>query len=232
MVHESPLFERLHQAIRLAHRRLERRIDRIDLCCPNLDIHGYRRLLQDFWGFYQPLERKLVVLTDRDLPSFYYSQQRRKAPCLNRDLLSLGMTEADIAALPLCGRLPAMPTLPRAFGVLYAVESTPVCGRLAGAHLLEKLGISPSRGGSFFSTFNLCGDQYRREFNKAMATAVEEPIHQIHAIEAAVDTLDCLEAWLEYRHRPQRTDYSRWNLQSEPQSYRGSHAVSGIGGAA
>jgi heme oxygenase len=224
---DNLLFERLHQATCLAHQRLEHRVD---ICYPNFDVHDYRRLLQDFWGFYQPLERKLVVLADHILPS-PYSQQRRKAPRLKQDLLSLGMTEVEIAGLPLCGRLPAIPSLPRAFGVLYAIEGATVGERIADMHLLEQLRIDPSRGGSFFSSLNASYDpflnSYWQEFI-AVSESVEEPGPQLHAIEAAADALDCLEAWLDYRHRPKPANFSHWKPQSEPHPFRVPQLVDSI----
>lgn len=225
LLQESLLFERLHQATRLSHRRLERRIDP---CSPNFDVHDYRRLLQDFWGFYQPLERKLAVLSDHILPS-PYSQQRRKAPRLNQDLLSLGMTEADIAALPLCGRLPAIPTLHHAFGVLYVIDGAALGERIATTHLVvgDKLGISPSQGGLFFSSLQSSYDpllnRYRRELI-AMTWAVEELDLQDLMIKSATDTLECLETWLDHR-KPSRLTNSmrttlRWSSQLESELFR------------
>src|SRR5215831_13696151 len=157
MLQHGPLFERLHQSTRLAYQRLEGRVDNYPR---NFDLHDYRRLLQDLWGFYQPLERKLVVLADHILPS-PSSRRRCKAPRLEQDLLSLGMTEAGIAALPRCGRLPALPTLPQVFGVLYVIYEAVLDERTATTHLHlaeERLGISPSQGGSFFSSLSSAYD--------------------------------------------------------------------------
>lgn len=208
MFYGSPLSERLHQATRLPHRRLERRVD---VHCTNFDIHDYRRLLQDFWGFYQPLERKLIVLADGSLPS-PYSLQPRKAPCLRQDLLSLGMTDAGIAGLPLCGRLPAITALPQALGVLYVIGSCMVSGRIAG------IAGNPSHGGSFFASYGQPVDQYWKDLNRALTSTVDEPdlqMLEMLAIEAAVDTFDCFEAWVDYRHRSRRANYLQWNAESQ-----------------
>ena len=216
MLERTPLFEKLRQATHLAHRRLEHRVD---IYRPSFAVHNYRRLLQDLWGFYRPLERKLVVLADHIFPS-RYSQRWLKAPRLAQDLLSLGMTEADIAALPLCGRLPALPTLPQAFGVQYVIECATLGERIDGLHVRETFGIDPSLGGSFFSSYDPRMDLYRQEFETVMTTAVGEPGPQTLAIEAAIDTFDCFEAWLDYRLRPQRASSSQWNVgnvESEPE---------------
>jgi heme oxygenase len=141
---------------------------------------------------------------------------------LYQDLLSLGMTEVDIATLPLCGHLPAIPSLPRALGVLYVIDGVALGERIAATpfHIIgDRLGVGPSHGGSFFST--MCAsddslrDSYRQEFI-AMTESMEEFSFQTHAIEAAVDTLDCLEAWLEHRYRPRPANYPHWNSPSEP----------------
>jgi heme oxygenase len=224
---QAPLHETLHQVTRSAHRRLERRMESYHL---KFGLHNYRRLLQDIWGFYQPLERKLVVLSDHLLTS-PYSHQRLKAPRLEQDLLSLGMTEADIAALPLCGRLPAVPSQPRAVGVLYVLEDAAETGRIAGLHLCDMLGINPSQSGSFFSGSGPHVEQYEQECGSATTTSVGEPCFQTLAVEAALDTFNCFEAWLDYRHRSQPTDYSRWTSESDPELARALHFDS-LSGAA
>jgi heme oxygenase len=201
----------------------------VDFYRPTFDVHNYRRLLQDFWGFYQPLERKLVVLADHSLPSSYL--QRRKAPLLEQDLLSLGMTEAHIAALPLCGRLPTIPTLPRVLGVLYVIDGPALGERIATLHLVgDKLGVSPSQGGSFFSSLSLPHDPlvdgYWREFI-AMTEAVEEPDFQDLVVQSAMDTLECFETWLDHRKQSHltnsnsvRTNSTRWSsLLVEPELF-------------
>ncbi|MDI3463915.1 MAG: hypothetical protein OJF50_002736 [Nitrospira sp.] len=225
MLLDSLLFETLHQATRLAHRRLERQVD---IYRPNFDIHNYRRLLQGFWGFYQPLERKLAVLADHNLPTSY-SQQRRKAPRLEQDLLALRMTEADIAALPLCGRLPVIPTLPQVFGVLYVIDGAALGERIATIHFGgNNLGISPSQGGSFFSSLSAFHgpflDTCRQDFI-VMAEAVEESGHQDLVVQSAIDTLECLERWLDHRKQSHvknsmLMNSMRWNAQLESELFR------------
>lgn len=222
MFHDSPLVERLHRTTRLAHRRLERRVD---IYRPNFDVHNYRWLLQDFWGFYQPLERKLAVLAGHNLPSSYL-QRRRKTPRLEQDLLALRMTESEIAALPLCGRLPAIPTLPQVFGVLYVIDGAALGERIATTHLHvagENLGISPSQGASFFSSLRASYtpllDTCWQELI-AMTEAVEEPNLQDLVIQSAMDTLECFETWLDHRKHSHlansmRTNSMRWNSQLE-----------------
>ncbi len=223
MLLDGVLFERLHQATRLAHRRLERQMD---IYRPNFDVHNYRRLLQGFWGFYQPLERKLAVLADHHLPSSY-SQRRRKAPQLKQDLLSLGLTETDIAALPLCGRLPATPTLPQVFGVLYVIDGAALGERIVVTHLGgDKLGISPSQGGSFFSSLSASYDPLLDTCWQdllAITEAVEDPDLQDLVIQSAMDTLECFETWLDHRKQSPLTNSAnsmRWSSQWEFELFR------------
>jgi hypothetical protein len=113
------------------------------------------------------------------------------------------MTEADIAALPLCGRLPAIPTLPQVFGVLYVIDGAALGERIATIHLGgHNLGISPSQGGSFFSSLSASHDPFLDTCPQdfiAMAQAVEEAGHQDLVIRSAIDTLECLERWLDHR---------------------------------
>ena len=218
MFQDSLLFERLHQATRLAHRRLERRVE---VYRADFDVHNYRWLLQDFWGFYQPLERKLVVLADHKLPS-PYSQRRGKAPRLEQDLLALGMTQPDIAALPLCGRLPALPTFPQVFGVLYAIDWVALGDRIATTHLHllgDKLELSPSQSGSFSYDAPLVNSYWQELIS--ITETVEEADFQDLAIQSAMDTLECFETWLDHRKRSHltnsmRTNSMRWSSQWSP----------------
>jgi heme oxygenase len=134
---------------------------------------------------------------------------------LEQDLLWLGMTQADIAALPLCGRLPAIPTLPRVLGVLYVIDGAALGERIATTHLVgDKFGISRSQGGSFFSSLSLpydpFVDSYWQEFI-AMTEAVEEPDFQDLVIQSAMDTLECFETWLDHRKQSRLTNSLRMN---------------------
>lgn len=222
MLLDGLLFERLHQATRLAHRRLERQVD---IYRPNFDVRNYRRLIQGFWGFYQPLERKLAVLADQTLPS--YSQRQCKAPRLKQDLLSLGVTETDIAALPLCGRLPAIPTLPQVFGVLYVIDGAALGERIVATHLGgDKLGIRPSQGGSFLSSLSASYDPLLDTWWQdliAMTETMEDPDLQDLVIRSAMDTLECFETWLDHRKQSPLTNSTnsmQWSSQWEFELFR------------
>jgi heme oxygenase (biliverdin-IX-beta and delta-forming) len=225
MYHDNPLFERLHQATRWAHRRVE---GRVESYCRNFDVPKYRRLLQVCWGFYQPLERKLVVLADHVLLSSF-AQQRRKAPLLEQDLLSLGMTQAGIAALPLCGPLPALPALAQVFGALYAIDGSAWGDRIATTYLAQDTwGISSSQGGSFFSSLRPSYDSFvkSRCWQDVVATtaAVEGPGVEDLAIRSALDTFECFEKWLAHQeptHRVKsgRTNSSRWSALGDPELF-------------
>lgn len=225
MYQSHPLFERLHQATRLADRRLEHRMGNY---CRDFDLPKYRRLLEVCWGFYQPLERKLVVLADHVLLSSF-AQQRRKAPLLEQDLLSLGMTQAGIAALPLCGPLPALPGLAQVFGVLYAIDGSAWGDRIATTYLAEDtLGINSSRGGSFFSGLRSSHDSLvnSRCWQDVVATtaAVEGPEVEDMAIRSALDTFECFETWFVHQERAHRgksvrTNSLRWSSLWEPELF-------------
>jgi heme oxygenase (biliverdin-IX-beta and delta-forming) len=224
MYQNHPLFERLHQATGSADRRLEQRVWNY---CRDFDLPQYHRLLEVCWGFYQPLERKLVVLADH-LPSSF-AQQRRKAPLLERDLLALGMAESGIAALPLCGRLPAFPTLAQVLGVLYAIDGASWGERIAAAHVQaagDKLGISSSHGGSFISSLRSPHDSpVDSDWPGVIATTtLEGPEVEELAIRSALDTFECFETWLAHQERSlcansARTNPLRWSSLWEPELF-------------
>lgn len=69
-----------------------------------LDAQWYRRLLQAYYGFYQPME---AALYDSGLiPDGYESALRVKTPTLVHDLHALGLTDHAVHALPRCPQLP------------------------------------------------------------------------------------------------------------------------------
>ncbi|MFP3520481.1 biliverdin-producing heme oxygenase, partial [Pseudomonas sp. SIMBA_077] len=73
---------------------------RLPFFSEHLDAAWYRRLIQAYFGFYQPLE---AALHDSGLiPAGYDPEQRRKTPALAGDLQALGLAPERIDALPRC----------------------------------------------------------------------------------------------------------------------------------
>ncbi len=137
----SPLLLALRQGTRDCHKMLEARLP---FFSPSFDSADYRRLLQAYYGFHFPLEHCL---------SDYQGRERHKAPTLARDLLALGLSEADVGALPLCQALPAIHDEASALGVMYVLEGSTLGGQVLKRAMAERLGIGHDSGAAFLDVY-------------------------------------------------------------------------------
>jgi heme oxygenase (biliverdin-IX-beta and delta-forming) len=184
--------QKLKQQTQSYHRRLE---DRLDLLNPALTHEQYSLLLQRFWGFYAPLEEHLLALHMRALYPFD-SEQRRKVPLLKTDLQKLGLTEAEIRALPRCSELPDCTHYPQVFGCWYVVEGATLGGQLISRHMRAALGISREQGCAFFTSYGEQVGTMWKEFCGSLKVAAAVPGAEAVIIEAACQTFITLDRWL------------------------------------
>ena len=96
-LNETSLRQRLKRETAAVHQHLEAQLGLLD---PSLDVHRYRRVLETFYGFYVPVEIDVTRLAAAELPLGF--PLRARAELIERDLLALGLSPADLAALPLC----------------------------------------------------------------------------------------------------------------------------------
>ena len=139
----SPMLQDLRTGTAPLHIALEKRLPFFSLL---LDEAFYLRLLQAYYGFYQPMEQRLVesgaMLCNFDL------DERLKSTTLRSDLLALGLTERAITDLPVCDALPVTVTTGACVGVLYVLEGASLGGQIlrreiAGKLNLTAIGMSP-----------------------------------------------------------------------------------------
>jgi len=174
------------------HQRLEAKLDILArLSSPQ----GYKSLLEQFYGFYLPLEIHLgsVMCPAGSLSNF---TARRKTPLLEKDLLFLDLSERDLAELPQCQKLPTVESEAQAFGCLYVLEGATLGGQIISKYVADKLGYERERGATFFKSYGAevramwCGFvQALREY--ATAHDADDEV-----VAAAVDTFDKFDQWL------------------------------------
>ncbi|MGO0629461.1 biliverdin-producing heme oxygenase [Pseudomonas sp. SAR267] len=181
----SPLLLALRQGTRDCHKLLEARLP---FFSPSFDSADYRRLLQAYYGFHFPLEHRL---------SDYQGRERHKAPTLARDLLALGLSEADIGALPLCQALPAIHDEASALGVMYVLEGSTLGGQVLKRAMAERLGIGHDSGAAFLDVYGERTGSYWRSFLERLGRA--PAAEQAATMQAAIDTFTRFEAWLDHR---------------------------------
>ena len=184
------ILDRLRDETRHLHQALE---NDLPVMRPNLQLRDYRRLLARFYGFYMPVEGALarVAGLESSLPDW---PQRRKLDSLAKDLKVLGFTSPEIAELPVCAQVPAIPSVEKALGCLYVLEGSTLGGQIIGRHLEAALHIGHDNGASFFCSYGVRVGPMWRTFQEALRS--REPAYHEPMIEAASQTFESIHRWL------------------------------------
>lgn len=183
-----PVLQWLRAATGASHKSLE---DRLPFMRPGLDRALYVRLIQAYYGFYRPLEQ-LIAGVDDASP---HAGQRRKVPALLRDLTALGLSAAQIEALPLCIELPTITGAPQLLGARYVIEGATLGGQVLRRVIKGALGIEADSGGEFLDVYGRETGPLWKAFLQQLAEA-DDPQHNQQIVEAACETFSCFEAWL------------------------------------
>ena len=155
----------------------------------------YRALLARFWGFYAPMESRLLERPewgrhDMDIGA------RRKVPLLVRDLGDLGASADSVAALPRCAELPESGSFARAMGCLYVLEGATLGGQLISREVRARLGLTPEHGCGFFASYGAeVGPMWRAFQGWLIQTAADDEAARA-MIAGARDTFQAFGAWL------------------------------------
>ncbi len=143
---EPSLRRRLKCETAAVHQHLEVQLGLLD---PNLDVSRYRRVLETFYGFYVPVEIELTRLATAEPPLGF--PLRARAELIERDLLALGLSPAELAALPLCNDRPKLSCFEDLAGCLYVLEGACLGGQVLTPLLHRRLGLAKDRGAAFFA---------------------------------------------------------------------------------
>ena len=180
------LLQELRARTQPSHDRLEAVVDIIGRC---RERARYRRLLEQFYGFYAPLEAALAAAP---LPASVAFERRRKTPLLVRDLHALTPPGPSPSELPLCRALPHVNTLPSALGCLYVLEGATLGGQIIARHLAAG-GLGPNTGAAFFHSYGPDVGRLWKSFGRALTEAVTDRPAQETAIASACETFAALE---------------------------------------
>ena len=162
-----------------------------------VDRASYRTLLADLWGVYAPLETELAAVAWDDVGIAF--SRRAKTQWLRADLMTLGLSQSDIAALPRTQKLPAIKSPADGFGVLYVLEGASLGGQLILRQIVPALGLTESEGARFFASYGEAVGEYWRDFLAAMA-AYGDDEEKVRAMEsAALATFECFLRWMNDR---------------------------------
>jgi heme oxygenase len=147
---ESPtLRERLRRSTAATHQTLHEQPCFVRLVEGRMDLFEYRALLARLYGFHWQLESGLRA-TSPEIICGLNLRRRERSPALRADLCFLGMTCADIDALPLCDLQRPVSSTSELLGRLYVVEGAGLGGRVLASKLNGLLGDDGPEGRSFF----------------------------------------------------------------------------------
>ena len=187
---ETSLRRRLKRETKAVHQHLETQLGLLD---PSLGMHGYRRVLETFYGFYVPVEIDVARLATADPPLGF--SLRARAELIERDLLALGRSKAELAALPLCSDRPELSCSEDLAGSLYVLEGACLGGQVLIPLLHRRLGIAKDGGAAFFA-----GDEERTLSRWTVIVAWLDRLPRTGAssekiISAAKATFDAFARW-------------------------------------
>jgi len=145
-LNETSLRQRLKRETTAAHQHLEAELGLLD---PSLDVQRYLRVLETFYGFYVPVEIDVTRRAATESPLGF--PLRARAELIERDLLALGVSPADLAALPLCSDRPELACVEDLAGCLYVLEGACLGGQVLSRLLHRRLGLTKRSGAAFFA---------------------------------------------------------------------------------
>ncbi|MBI6656865.1 biliverdin-producing heme oxygenase [Pseudomonas carnis] len=186
------LLETLRTGTGLLHVALEQRLP---FFSERLDAQWYRRLLQAYYGFYQPME---AALYDSGLiPDGYESALRLKTPTLVHDLHALGLTEHAIHALPRCTQLPVLDTPAACLGALYVLEGATLGGQVLRREMALRLNVNADNGGAFLNVYGAETGRRWKDFLDYLGRQPLDTDAAVRAVMAARSTFSGFEQWLD-----------------------------------
>jgi heme oxygenase len=193
----TPRNNEVHRSIRLRlrmetasqHSALEARLPVLD---PDLAVDVYQNLIARFWGFYRPLEQRLLTVAPRLLRSCEYAS-RFKTPLLVRDLECFGRLPGTLSQ---CRGLPELASLPKVLGCLYVIEGSTLGGQVISRYLKIYLGLTRESGAAFFTGYGASSARRWRAFGGFLTDTADALDCDELIVSGAVQTFDAFNNWL------------------------------------
>ena len=192
---ESSFTERLSPRLKretaALHCRLE---DGLGLTEAGLSVERYKRLLESFLGYFEPVEARIAELAPSAPPLGL--ELAARSQLLVKDLMALGSSAPSITALPRCTDLPRLTGPAHLAGCLYVLEGS----RLGGAIVARELERSLGLGADSAAFFRGDGREVARRFKRVLAWLDEVAGAGAAADEivaSACDTFRTLSRWTE-----------------------------------
>lgn len=166
----------------------------VDLLGATLSRESYRATVALLYGFQAPIE---AALAETAAEVGCGLALRPRAHELARDLSALGLSAADVDALPRCAVLPVFERREHVVGSLYVIEGSRLGGRIVARALIDRLGIDAATGGAYFHGDGDVGARWREVL--AWLEREAEVCLADQVIAAARDTFATLNRWARQR---------------------------------
>lgn len=186
------ILQRLKQDTRIYHQQIE---EVVDLQHRLRSREGYRSVLEQFYGFYAPLEGALAGVAGLGL-ALNDLVARQKTGLLACDLGALGMLPSAITLLPRCRELPAMAEIAQALGCLYVIEGATLGGQIISRQISVELQLTPNQGAAFFTSYGTETGSMWRRFGTQLSAYATTPERETMIVDAALETFSTLRGWL------------------------------------
>lgn len=164
-------------------------------------VDDYREYLVRVYGLVQPYEAALA--TTPMLDEVIDLRPRLKTALLLHDLYALGMTEADVAAVPTCMRVPSFRGAAGALGWMYVVERPVLASAVIRRHLATRLPADMARASDYLGAYAGQVGTMWRELGVAIERVASTPAVADRVVAAATEAFRVSHRWR--THDLQRT---------------------------
>lgn len=159
-----------------------------------MSLDAYRAYLEKFYGFIEPMERKLTER--REWSAFEFElAPRLKAPLLEADLRQLGLSDEQLSGLPRCEALPDVADFSRALGYLYVIEGSTLGGQLVMRKLQASLQVQPEVNGRYFNSYGEAVREKWKQFRELLVAVADRLGEEKRIVDGATETFVRLERW-------------------------------------
>jgi heme oxygenase len=161
----------------------------------SFDLDDFRGILVAFFGLYQPLDAALAGRVEAAMADFDHLDRSRR---LERDLRTLGMTDAELVALPTLPEtaLVTPETLPELLGCLYVIEGSSLGNRVLRRRIRSLLGVAELPAEAFFHDDPRETRERWTHFNDQFARHITDRKALESATHMARATFQMFETWL------------------------------------
>lgn len=198
----SSILSRLRLETRAEHEAVEQVLD---LMSDSLTRDIYCQRIEQFYGFYAPLEKALQArvegkpnqvgeLTLSPATRLALAERLHKTAHLQQDLQYLGVTGET---LPLCRDLPPLGTQADVLGCLYVMEGATLGGRMITRHISAALGVTSATGGRFFEGYGDDTAKMWQGMRQLLVSRSPDTQSENTMVISAITTFACLRSWCE-----------------------------------